>query len=109
MFVVQGARFGPISFINLLTSIFLLLGLYSFVFKKKIFDEKQWRVIFWILVLHLGYQLIRNIWEGSIYTTFGVQELLLNLLGFLILAGPLYLSVFKLANISALKSSKKKR
>lgn len=112
LFIVQGARFGPISFLETLSSIGLILGLYSFTFKKYILEERVWRYILWALLALLLFQIAKALNEGSIYTGFGLQELLLGLLGGLLLAGPSYYAVYKRAYPKGFKASsnpKKKR
>lgn len=92
--IVGGVNLGFL--IQLVVVVLLMLGLYSYTFKKHIFEAKNWRIIFYLILLNILYGAIKSLMEGSIYTSFGLQELFLGFLGFLILAFPSYYSIYHL-------------
>ncbi len=100
-------RFQLLDLLDIALVLILLLALYASAFKKNIFKKEEWEKLFWGATGILIYQGLKNLYQGSIYTKFGLQELLIGFLGFLILLGPAYLALINLSKLS--KTSKKKK
>lgn len=49
---------GLIDIIGVLLSVVLFLGLYSYVFKKKILDGKTWKILFWVVIFLLAEEIL---------------------------------------------------
>lgn len=52
----ESIRFGDI--LSLVISVLGVIGLYSYIYKKRIFSGKIWIVLFWILVANLVLSLV---------------------------------------------------
>lgn len=85
----------------------LIFGLFSYVFQKRLLDGKYWKIIFYLLALNLIGNFLLNLKQGSVYTSFGILELMIGAMGFLVLSAPAYLAVYSLS-FEQKKSKKKK-
>lgn len=106
IYLVVKSLSNPVTLFQFIIQILLIIGLSSFAFKKKFFQAKIWKIIFFLALIHLGIGVINTLTQGSVYTAVGLQELLIGMLGFLILDFPAYYALYKLSNFTANKKKK---
>lgn len=97
--------------INLVANIVLLVGTYSYIFKKKITEVKKWKWIFKGLVVLIAINLLHQIMPSSYLGDFSLLNgsLLTNIFVYLLILVfyiPLYYAVYKLG--FEIKNLKKK-
>lgn len=100
------------SLINLISNIILLVGSYSYVFKKKILESKKWEIIFKFLIGLLVINLIYQVWPSNYVGNFSLLNgaLLTNIFAYLLITVffiPLYIAVYRLG--LPIKGSKSKK
>lgn len=90
--IIGGELLSLTSFISLVFGIFLLIGLYGYVFHEKIYKRQTWVIISWLVVVSLILQFI------FLFVTFGV--FLLPFLVINLIQGPMYYAIFKYSSIN---------
>lgn len=106
-YLVVGFRGNLYDRLQILPQLILIVGVFSYIFNKKVLKKDIWDKIYKILMINLALQLILNLMQGSIYTNLGLQELLVGLFAFILLVFPAYFAVYKLANLKPSKKPKK--
>ncbi|MBI2022699.1 hypothetical protein HYS97_02535 [Candidatus Daviesbacteria bacterium] len=81
--------------IDLAFGVIPLLAGFSFAFKKRIFERKVWKILFWLILARLFFQLIMELQNAPRIYVY-LPTLMIGFLGFSVFL-PLYYAVYKLA------------
>ena len=107
------SSFGVFDLINLVSNLVLLLGAYSYIFKKKLISAKNWGFVFKVLMGMVFVNLIYQIWPSSYVGNFSPLNgaLVTNIFAYLFVTCfylPLYYAVYLLSKPPKTSKSHKK-
>lgn len=103
--------FKILNLINLAANLVILLAGYCYVFKKKILETKNWKLIFKILMVLIVGNLIYQVWPSNYVGNFSLLNgaLLTNIFAYLVAISlfiPLYYATYQLTLITKSSGSR---